>query len=107
MREVNIRKGKFSLANLEVLGDYAYEAKDLVSSMLAPDPRLRPTAKNVMAHPFFWPARKRLNFLCDVSDHFEKEIRDPPSDALKGLEVFTLSDFCYYPDAVSPLFRNC
>jgi serine/threonine-protein kinase/endoribonuclease IRE1 len=41
-----------------------------------------------MAHPFFWSAKKRLNFLCDVSDHFEKEIRDPPSEALKGLEYY-------------------
>ena len=88
MREVNIRKGKFSLTNLEVLGDFAFEAKDLISSMLAPEPKQRPTARQVMAHPFFWPAKKRLNFLCDVSDHFEKEIRDPPSEALKGLEYF-------------------
>ena len=88
MREVNIRKGKFDLGNLQVLGDYAFEATDLISTMLAPEPKLRPTAVNVMAHPFFWSPKKRLNFLCDVSDHFEKEIRDPPSDALKGLEYY-------------------
>lgn len=88
MREVNIRKGKFNLTNLEVLGDYAFEAKDLISSMLAPEPKQRPAARQVMAHPFFWSAKKRLNFLCDVSDHFEKEIRDPPSKALKGLEYY-------------------
>lgn len=28
----------------------------------------------------------RLAFLCDVSDHFEKEPRDPASDALQELE---------------------
>lgn len=86
MREVNIRKGKFNLAPLDVLGDYAYEAKDLIHSMLDPRPKARPNALQVMAHPFFWPAKKRLNFLCDVSDHFEKEKRDPPSDALIELE---------------------
>lgn len=37
-------------------------------------------------HPFFWPPSDRLAFLCDVSDHFEIELRDPPSDALLCLE---------------------
>lgn len=37
-------------------------------------------------HPFFWNAADRLNFLCDVSDHFEFEPRDPPSPALQYLE---------------------
>ena len=37
-------------------------------------------------HPFFWPPSDRLSFLCDVSDHFEFEPRDPPSDALLCLE---------------------
>jgi len=86
MREVNIRKGQYNLAPLEVLGDYAYEAKDLIGSMLKADPKQRPQARQVMAHPFFWHPKKRLNFLCDVSDHFEKEPRDPPSFALAELE---------------------
>jgi len=86
MREVNIRKGNYNLRPLEVLGDYTYEAKDLIASMLAQEPKLRPSARQVMAHPFFWSAKKRLNFLCDVSDHFEKEPRDPPSPALEELE---------------------
>ena len=38
-------------------------------------------------HPFFWPPSDRLTFLCDVSDHFEFEPRDPPSDALLCLEA--------------------
>jgi serine/threonine-protein kinase/endoribonuclease IRE1 len=104
MREVNIRKGKFSLANLEVLGDYAFEAKDLISSMLAPDPKLRPAARNVMAHPFFWDSEKRLSFLCDVSDHFEKEIRDPPSEPLRGLEYYA-SQVCG-ADFLKPLGKE-
>lgn len=86
MREVNILKGNFDLSPLDVLGDYAYEARDLIISMLDPDPKRRPNARQVMAHPFFWPTKKRLNFLCDVSDHFEKECRDPPSPALQKLE---------------------
>jgi serine/threonine-protein kinase/endoribonuclease IRE1 len=86
MREVNIRKGNYNLRPLEVLGDFTYEAKDLIASMLEQEPKRRPSARQVMAHPFFWSAKKRLNFLCDVSDHFEKEKRDPPSPALQELE---------------------
>lgn len=100
MREVNIRKGKYNLKALEVLGDYAYEAQDLIGSMLAAEPKQRPQAHQVMAHPFFWSPKKRLNFLCDVSDHFEKEKRDPPSDALRELESYAPSvcggDFLKY-----------
>jgi serine/threonine-protein kinase/endoribonuclease IRE1 len=88
MREVNIRKGIYNLEALQVLGDYAYEAKDLIKSMLHAEPKQRPQAHQVMAHPFFWSPKKRLNFLVDVSDHFEKEKRDPPSDPLKELEAY-------------------
>ena len=86
MREVNIRKGNYNLRPLDALGDFAYEAEDLIESMLQADPKRRPNAKEVMSHPFFWSAKKRLAFLCDVSDHFEKEPRDPPSPALMELE---------------------
>ncbi|AEO60082.1 hypothetical protein MYCTH_2308921 [Thermothelomyces thermophilus ATCC 42464] len=88
MREVNIRKGNYSLQLLDSLGDFAFEARDLIGSMLNANPKLRPTALEVMAHPFFWNYKKRLAFLCDVSDHFEKEPRDPPSAALSHLESY-------------------
>ncbi|KAJ5989623.1 Serine/threonine-protein kinase ppk4 [Penicillium waksmanii] len=78
MREANIVKDR--------LGDYAFEAKDLISSMLSLDPRHRPDASGVLTHPFFWPPSDRLSFLCDVSDHFEFEPREPPSEALLCLE---------------------
>ncbi|KAF9870636.1 serine threonine kinase irei [Colletotrichum karsti] len=87
MREVNIRKGNFNLSPLDSLGDAAPEAKHLITWMLNADPKERPTARDVLAHPFFWPAKKRLAFLCDVSDSFEKEPRDPPSDQLAHLET--------------------
>lgn len=86
MREVNIRKGNYSLHDLDALGDYAFEAKDLITSMLNANPKDRPTALDVMSHPFFWSEKKRLAFLCDVSDAFEKEPRDPPSRSLVQLE---------------------
>ncbi len=87
MREVNIRKGNYNLDALDIV-DSAYEAKDLIKSMLNANPKQRPNTEGVMAHPFFWPTKKRLNFLCDVSDHFEKEPRDPPSEPLQKLESY-------------------
>ncbi|PYI15815.1 hypothetical protein BO99DRAFT_405575 [Aspergillus violaceofuscus CBS 115571] len=86
MREANIVKGNYNLDELQRLGEYAFEAEDLIQSMLALDPRKRPDASAVLTHPFFWPPSDRLSFLCDVSDHFEFEPRDPPSDALLCLE---------------------
>jgi serine/threonine-protein kinase/endoribonuclease IRE1 len=88
MREINIRSGTFKLDPLEVLGDYQHEARDLISSMLSADPKRRPSAREVMAHPFFWPAKRRLEFLCNVSDYFEKEKRDPPTGPLLDLESY-------------------
>ncbi|BDD55426.1 bifunctional endoribonuclease/protein kinase ire1 [Monascus purpureus] len=86
MREANIVKGNFNLDELQRLGDYAFEADDLIRSMLSLDPRKRPDATAVLMHPFFWNTADRLSFLCDVSDHFEFEPRDPPSEALLCLE---------------------
>lgn len=90
MREANIVKGNYNLEDLERLGDYAFEADDLIRSMLSLNPRKRPDATTVLMHPFFWNAADRLNFLCDVSDHFEFEPRDPPSPALQYLESVAL-----------------
>lgn len=86
MREVNIRKGVHSLARLDVLGDYKCEAKHLVGTMISANPKDRPKTAAVLAHPFFWDAKTRLSFLCDVSDAFEREPRDPPSWELEQLE---------------------
>ncbi|EEH43227.1 IRE protein kinase [Paracoccidioides brasiliensis Pb18] len=86
MREANIVKGYHNLDDLQKLGDYAFEADDLIRQMLSLDPRRRPDATSVLLHPFFWSPTERLNFLCDVSDHFEFEPRDPPSPALLCLE---------------------
>ena len=88
MREANIVKGQYHLDDLAALGDYQWEAKDLIGSMLAHNPRHRPDAAAVLHHPFFWPADDRLEFLCHVSDGFEFEPRDPPSPALSRLESY-------------------
>ncbi|KAL8966825.1 MAG: hypothetical protein Q9183_003193 [Haloplaca sp. 2 TL-2023] len=88
MREANIVKGIYDISNLAILGDYQWEAKDLISSMLNHNPRIRPDAASVLTHPFFWPPAERLEFLCHVSDAFEFEPRDPPSEALMELERY-------------------
>lgn len=97
MREANIVKGFYDISALECLGDYQWEAKDLVSSMLGHNPKVRPDAATILTHPFFWPPEKRLDFLCQVSDGFEHEKylldtvvvqngNEPYSDALDQLE---------------------
>ncbi len=40
----------------------------------------RPTAEDILLHPYFWSTAKRLGFLCDVSDRWEGEPRNPPTD---------------------------
>ncbi|KKA21762.1 Protein kinase and ribonuclease Ire1 [Rasamsonia emersonii CBS 393.64] len=95
MREANIVKGNHNLEDLQRLGDYAFEADDLIRRMLSLDPRQRPDATTVLMHPFFWSAADRLSFLCDMSDHFEFEPRDPPSPALLCLESVA-------PDVMGP-----
>lgn len=81
MREANIVQGRYELRHL-----MSVEAKDLIERMIAKDPNRRPSAADVLVHPFFWSAEKQLNFLMDVSDRFEKEDRDPPSKLLLVLE---------------------
>lgn len=88
MREYNIKKNKASFAQLR-LGDDSEEPIHLISWMLENRPEDRPTAAQVMNHPFFWNAEKRLAFLCDCSDHWEREVRDPPSDNLCVLEEYS------------------
>ena len=96
MREPNVIKGHFSLDELARLGDYQWEARDLIGRMIHHDPKQRPDAAAVLAHPFFWTAAQRLDFLCSVSDAFEFEPRDPPSPALQALEALA-----------PPLLKEC
>lgn len=88
LREANIVQGNYSL---ECLEDYSkvdmVESRDLIERMISRDPRQRPDAKQVLKHPLFWSQEKRLDFLLKVSDRFDIEPRDPPSELLLLLEA--------------------
>ncbi|KAF7727483.1 bifunctional endoribonuclease/protein kinase ire1 [Apophysomyces ossiformis] len=90
-RESNILKGEYDLCKLENMGEDGVEASDLIEAMISLEPRSRPTADMILAHPFFWSPAKRLAFLQDVSDRFEVEQRDPPSPLLQRLEADSAS----------------
>ncbi|KAL3940962.1 MAG: hypothetical protein SGBAC_004592 [Bacillariaceae sp.] len=69
-RESNIMHNRPALGPLKELSP---DAHDLVIAMLQQNPKLRPTAKQICVHPFFWGPGKRLSFLCDVSDRLETD----------------------------------
>lgn len=71
-RDLNIQENRFSTDDLR-LHDYQFDADDLVMQMLKHDPRDRPDTYGVLKHPYFWPVEDKLDFLCDVSDCYEKE----------------------------------
>jgi serine/threonine-protein kinase/endoribonuclease IRE1 len=105
-RELNIKKNVSNFERLKHLGDEAEEPMQLISWMLAPNPEDRPTAVQVSNHPFFWPPGKRLAFLCDVSDHWEREPRDPPSKHLIILEDIGHAKNIHYGDFQKHLDRK-
>jgi len=49
----------------------AAEFRQLLTSMLAPSAADRPEAAQVLGHPLFWSAQRRLQLLLDVSDALE------------------------------------
>ncbi|KAH0300328.1 kinase-like protein, partial [Aureobasidium melanogenum] len=89
MRELNIKKNNLQNMHKLDLGSDSEEPRQLITAMLAHNPEDRPSAQQVLCHPFFWSPKKRLDFLCDVSDHFEHEPRDPPSPHLCYLESYS------------------
>ncbi|KAH9454485.1 hypothetical protein Pst134EB_014565 [Puccinia striiformis f. sp. tritici] len=85
-REMNILKDEICLEQLDGLDEEAFEAQQLIRSMIKSNPKERPTAEEVLQNPYFWEPSKRLNFLCDCSDRFEIMERDPPEENLIRLE---------------------
>ncbi|CAI5756727.1 unnamed protein product [Candida verbasci] len=87
LREGNIIKGEYDLSILyKKCPNDKYEAIDLISKLIQFDPSKRPNTTKILSHPLFWSNSKRLEFLLKVSDRFEIERRDPPSELLLKLE---------------------
>lgn len=86
-REINILRKHIDLQCLDGLGEEGHEAQHMIMAMIRHDPNLRPTATNVLSHPYFWDAGRRLAFLQDASDRFDIMERDPPTAALVALEL--------------------
>ncbi|EGW35193.1 uncharacterized protein SPAPADRAFT_133040 [Spathaspora passalidarum NRRL Y-27907] len=87
LREGNIIKGDYDLTLLKIrCPNDKFEATDLISSLINHEPALRPNTSKILKHPLFWSSGKRLEFLLKVSDRFEVERRDPPSELLLKLE---------------------
>jgi len=71
-RDLNIKENNFSTDALR-LHDYQFDADDLVMQMLKHNPRDRPDTNDILRHPYFWDVADKLEFLCDVSDCYERE----------------------------------
>lgn len=103
-RESNIVKGEaVNMGMLSLLGEEREEVEDLVGRLLSSEPDARyvlvlvalqpkltrfcrPSTSECLAHPIFWPAAKRLGFLCDASDRFEIMQTEPAEPTLVLLE---------------------
>ncbi|KAF2663188.1 kinase-like protein, partial [Microthyrium microscopicum] len=103
-REYRIKKGTPDFSKLRLMGADAEEPMHLIEWMVSHKPENRPTASQVLNHPFFWTPKMRLEFLCDVSDWWEREIRDPPSQDLLILESF--GELVHGGDFFRPLDRK-
>ncbi|XP_029077935.1 serine/threonine-protein kinase/endoribonuclease IRE2 isoform X2 [Monodon monoceros] len=77
-RQANILAGSPCLAHLEEEAHDKVVAWNLVEAMLSPLPQARPSAHQVLAHPFFWSRAKQLQFFQDASDWLEKEPEQGP-----------------------------
>uniref|UniRef100_A0A2K5HJ61 Serine/threonine-protein kinase/endoribonuclease IRE2 n=2 Tax=Colobus angolensis palliatus TaxID=336983 RepID=A0A2K5HJ61_COLAP len=84
-RQANILTGVPCLAHLEEEVHDKVVARDLVAAMLSLLPQARPSAPQVLAHPFFWSRAKQLQFFQDVSDWLEKESEQEP--LMRALEA--------------------
>ncbi|ETI26978.1 hypothetical protein G647_10077 [Cladophialophora carrionii CBS 160.54] len=77
-RDLNIKENKFSTEDLR-LHDYQFDADDLIMQMLKHNPKERPTTDQILRHPYFWDVADKLEFLCDVSDCYEREKNSVPN----------------------------
>jgi len=89
-REANIMKDKPSIEGLKSI---SVDAFDLVSSMIARNPKDRPTASQICEHPFFWKSTKRLGFLCEFSDRLEADLASMTDKGCVGVSPISVDVF--------------
>ena len=88
LREGNIMRAKYDLSQMkEFCPDDYIEAVDLIELMISFDSNDRPDTATIMKHPYFWTAKKKLEFLLIVSDRYENVRRDPPVELYLKLEA--------------------
>lgn len=86
-RESNIEDNCYDLSDIDELSvpDDPEVARDLIERMISFDWTKRPSAHQLLEHPFFWSPQKKMNFLVSVSDRFEGEAR---GDGVEFLPMF-------------------
>ncbi|NXC77236.1 ERN1 endoribonuclease, partial [Anhinga anhinga] len=77
-RQANILSGSYQLSCLQEEAHDKLVARELIATMISPEPQHRPSAPVVLVHPFFWSREKQLQFFQDVSDRVEKEPTEGP-----------------------------
>ncbi|XP_061456275.1 serine/threonine-protein kinase/endoribonuclease IRE2 [Rhineura floridana] len=75
-RQANILTGAYRLEQFQQETHDNVIGRELIEAMISSDPRTRPSATQVLMHPFFWSHEKQLQFFQDVSDRIEKEPAD-------------------------------
>jgi serine/threonine-protein kinase/endoribonuclease IRE1 len=101
-RDFNIKENRSNTHDLLAFHNYTYEADDLILQMINHEPQNRPSATQVLQHPYFWSTERKLQFLCDVSDCYEREkiaqidkastkTSSPEIDALEAKREFVWS----------------
>lgn len=63
----------------------APEANNLLTHMLLPKPKRRPSASSLQNFPFFWDNRKKVEFLVNVGN--QREFEEPRPNLLRPLSV--------------------
>ncbi|XP_010502179.1 PREDICTED: serine/threonine-protein kinase/endoribonuclease IRE1a-like [Camelina sativa] len=69
--EQNIRNNH---KNLDAISNFP-EAADLIPHLLNLNPVKRPSASDVLRHPFFWNSQQKLKMITEVSDHLYGNFR--------------------------------
>jgi len=74
--ENNIKRGHPVNIGLLLKGAYPnYEAHDLISHMIINEYKMRPSAQQVLQHPFFWPASTKLALFRELLLYLKREKR--------------------------------